>query len=81
MPGDSERGDLVPAVWMFITIGPMKKLGGGGEEGEKGGHVLRDPTSRGLYALGGVSDPRRPPETLRKRNVSNYPANMCICVQ
>ena len=43
--------------------------------------MLRDPTSRGLYALGGVSDPRRPPETLRKRNVSNYPANMCICVQ
>jgi len=27
-----------------------EKAVSGGEEGEKGGHVLRDPTSRGLYA-------------------------------
>ena len=32
---------------MFITVGPMKKAVSG--EREKGGHVLRDTTSRGLY--------------------------------
>ena len=33
---------------MFITIGYEKAVSGGGER-EKGGHVLRDTTSRALY--------------------------------
>ena len=35
---------------MFITVGPNEKAvsGPGGGEREKGGHVLRDTTSRGL---------------------------------
>ena len=37
---------------MFITVGPMTK-----GEREKGGHVLRDTTSRGLYVR------VRPPHT------------------
>jgi len=34
---------------MTTPLAPMKKLCAGGGEREKGGHVLRDTTSRGLY--------------------------------
>jgi len=36
-------------ICMFITVGPMKAVSGGGER-EKGGHVLTDTTVR-LYLL------------------------------
>jgi len=41
--------------------GPMKKLGGGGGR-EKGGHVLKDTTSRGLCVR------VRPPHTNERRD-------------
>ena len=47
---------------MFITLGPMKKLSvSGGGEREKGGHVLKDTTSRGLRVR------VRPPNTIERR--------------
>ena len=46
--GESEMNrSVVALVCMFITVGPMKKPLAR-QEREKGGHVLKDTTSRGL---------------------------------
>ena len=46
---------------MFITGEPIKKLNGGGGLEGKGGHVLKDATSHGLY------DRVWPPHTIERR--------------
>ena len=49
-------------ICMFITVGPYEKAvsGPGGGEREKGGHVLRDTTSRGLCVRYYVASPALP---------------------
>ena len=53
-------------VCLFITVGPMKKLWAGGGEREKGGHVLKDTTSRGP----GLCVRVRPLNTIERRGVN-----------
>jgi hypothetical protein len=50
--GNQPQRDVVFNVCVFITAGPGTKLCAWGGEGEMGGHVLRETTSRGLCGLG-----------------------------
>ena len=41
---------ISPCMYVYYYRTYEKAVSGGGER-EKGGHVLRDPTSRGLYVI------------------------------